>query len=829
MEDSLRQELYRTKNVTHQRPSTAPSFCHSTNEKHEKLRNRVESQLRARINEGKRRVTSRDSHPASLSLKPSEHEVSVNSGPSLRQTRLREMLDAYSFSSNNQRSRSESNRASPPVLRRRLERPGRPFIDPQIQRKEDPESSESPVNFRRIHRRLMPPRPSSVSMIQRQQDTSSLNSTFNIKSQTLRSRLADLSQTMRIVEDKSSSVSPPPVSRRRKPVDTMRLIEDIRRRVQEISRGSSMFVDESSMPSMVIPQESPETPVQHSRDTFLPLNHMSRSIRDLHPSSPRAVSPANCWIRDNHSSLLLSSPSPSVSSLGIPEEESTALARRKQQARADLEQKQRELADSLRHSDNAVISLESLNVVGSSVRCLSDLIRAKELEIEAKKSEYLSRKTQQQLEYLKHLEQEAERIDRETLSMATSVIEEVSVPPLPPSLPIRSSPSPNLSSGKRTPEIFSISSPVRHAQDLSPVSPEITVPDEVYAKLGIDEMVLESTPEHDEVMVELMMSPLDKSSTPITPELEDISDNAKEVSLMEPEVVDQPSTHAEPVFTLSPEEDRCDKMEDVSVAEVTTTASGTSETDELVDLVVTSLIESIISDHFIELDRTSHHTNRSVIPRINTRIDSFDLVDSSGVLDKQPEYIDANLVAKTVIEAVCMKIWVSVDEELSDAHLDHMKRMIDYEEILLPLIPCSSVAACIADAFRVLIDSLPPAIAAEREWQIKFPGAHSPMAGYLPQRHSLTSLTKSLIELVNSYNRSISNSDQDIAQVEAFLCHEYLKKSKCDEILFQCNDSDMWTRFDSNTCSRAEAEIFEDVSLFVFEAIISSIAADFQT
>ena len=828
MEDNVRRDIYGKRHVTFQRPFTAPSFGHSTQEKHEKLRNRVESELRARINEGKRRTHSRETQSSYIPGNSMESEENIIKGTSSRQARLRQMLDAYSFSSNNQRKKSDTNRGSPPIPRRRLERPGRPIVDPGILRHEEPESSESPVNFRRIHRRLMPPRPSSVSMIQRHQDTSSLNSTFNVKSQSLRSRLADLSQTMRITEDKSSSVSPPPVSRRRKPVDTMRLIEDIRRRAQEISRGSSMFVDESNMPSMVIPQDSPETPVQHSRDTFLPLNHLSRSIRDLHPSSPRAVSPANCWVRDNNTSLLLSSPSPSVSSLGIPEEESAALIRRREQARAQLELKQRELADSLRHSDDAVISLESLNVVGSSVRCLSDLIRAKELEIEAKKSDYISRKTQQQLEYLKHLEQEGERIDRETLSM-TRTTEEVSVPPLP----TRSSPT--LSSGKRTPEIFSISSPVRRVRDLSPVSPEITVPDEVFAKLE-DMIVLESTPEHDEadVMMDLMMSPLDKSSSPVTPELEDISDQTKEVSLImeEHHPVCPPIilVETEGVFTLSPEEERCDQK-DVSLNEVTTAGSGSSsETDELADLVIASLIESIISDHFVELDQTPRHTDSpGQSPRINTRIDSFDVVDSSQILEKPAAFIDANFVVKSVIEAVCLKIWVSVDEPLSEAHLDHMKQKIDYEEILSSVIPSASVAVCIADAFRVLIDAFPPALAAEREWQLKFPGSHSPIAGFLPSKHSLSSLTKSLVELINAYNKSLSSTEQDIAQVEAFLCQEYLKKSKCDEILFQCNDSDMWTRFDSNTCSRAEAEIFEDVSLFVFEAIISSIAADFQT
>lgn len=245
MEDSVRRDIYGKRPHVTQRPSTAPSFGHSTREKHEKLRSRVESELRARIIEGKKRTHSRESQPGSFHINASQPQTIPHSGTISRQARLRQMLDAYSFSSNNQRKKSESDRASPPMPRRRLERPGRPFIEPGLLREEEPESSESPVNFRRIHRRLMPPRPSSVSMIQRHQDTSSLNSTFNVKSQSLRSRLADLSQTMRITEDKSRSVSPPPVSRRRKPVDTMRLIEDIRRRAQEISRGSSMFVDES--------------------------------------------------------------------------------------------------------------------------------------------------------------------------------------------------------------------------------------------------------------------------------------------------------------------------------------------------------------------------------------------------------------------------------------------------------------------------------------------------------------------------------------------------------------------------------------------------------
>ena len=847
MDDKLRSGIYGTSTVSVRRPQTAPAYGKGSRDKHEQLRNRVESQLRARINETKKRT----SQPSSSSLSQSQRSYSIqmdsSKGSTTRQNRLREMLEAYSFSSNN-RSKSANSRSPPPVLRRRLARPGRPIVTVDASREIEPESSESPVNFRRIHRRLMPPRPSSVSMIQRHQDTSSLNSTFNVKSQSLRSRLADLSQTMRIIEDKSSSVSPPPIARQRKPADTMRLIEDIRRRAAEISRGSSMFVDESNMPSMVIPREAPDTPVQHSRDTFIPpLNHLSRSIRDIHPSSPRAISPANWVVRDHHSSLLMSSPSPSVSSLGLVEEESAAINRRKEQVRAELEQKQRDLADSLRHSDHAVISLESLNVVGSSVRSLSELIRAKEAEIEAKKSAYISRKSefeikQKQLDYLKQLEQEEAKIEMDTLALSDClpIPEEVSVPPLPsppPSLPhqVTQSPPP-VSSGKRTPEIYSISSPIRQVRDVSDLSPvseatlsvPIPIPDYMYEKLGIEEMILEHPPEEDDLLTaDLLMSPLDNNShSPgATPELEDISNTAKDVSLPTEVLV---TGEAEGVFTLSVEEDWCDHMEFYQ-DEVTTTVP--SEVDEIADLVVSSLIDSILSEQFIDLDNSKKPEHLSLTkpssPRINTRIDSFDIVESSQI-EPSSHSLNASLIVQHILESVTSKIWVKTDEELSDIHLNHIRSMVDFEDVLSAIVPSSSVAVCLADAFLVLVDSFPPAIAAEREWQVKFPGSHSPVAGFLPGRHTLDSLTSAFVQLIESYNKSLS-SDHDISQIETFLCHEYLKKSKCDEILFQCNDSDMWTRFDSNTCSRAEAEIVEEVSLFVLEAIVTSVASDFQT
>jgi hypothetical protein len=853
MDDRVRRTLISTDNRQLKRPVSAPGSGYQHHAKNEQLRNRVESQLRARINETKMRSASRNPPTSfvndSLSHNSSLHVTSNES----RHTRLRKMLEAYSFSSNAQRNKSTRSQSPPPVLRRRLDRPGRPIVKPVNQQDRDSESSESPVNFRRIHRRLMPPRPNSVSMIQRHNDTSSLNSTFNIKSQTLRSRLADLSQTMRVTEEKSSSSSPPPVSRRRNPLQTMKLIEDIRRRAQEISRGSSMWVDESNMPSIVIPREAPETPVQHSRETFVNLNHMSRSIRELHPSSPRAVSPAN-WMRDHHSSLLVSSPSPSVSSVGLLEDESAILARRKEQARLELEKKQRELVTdpSLHHhnSDHAIISLESLNVVSSSVRSLSELIRAKEAEIEAKKSVYISRKAeadsvhQKQIEYLKHLEQEEARIERETMAISFqpplpfAPPEEVSVPPLPSPQGMvvvirQASPSPSPSVSK-TPEIFNISSPVRLPKDIScDVSP---VNDEIdYEKLlGMDSVVFEHHDTHEVYAEDLMMSPLDDVGSH---EFEDLSVDTRDISMP-----DQPTTaattqhlfsgEAEGVFTLSVEEERCSTKMDTS-----TTAA--SDMDELADLVISSVIESLVAEHFVGLECSGPSTtstpkgfqrNEMIIssPPV-PRIDSFDVLhNSSNDSSSEPvDYIDSQQIVKAIVDAVTNQIWVRSDELLTDAHLNHIKTAIDYGEIFDQFVPCSSVAACIADAFLVLVDSIPPAMAAEREWQMKFPGSHSPLAGFLPARHSLASLTKGLSELISAYNRSVSSQDT-IAQVESLLCHEYLKKSKCDEILFQCNDSDMWTRFDSNTCSRAEAEILDEVSLFVFEAIVTSVASDFQ-
>jgi hypothetical protein len=121
---------------------------------------------------------------------------------------------------------------------------------------------------------------------------------------------------------------------------------------------------------------------------------------------------------------------------------------------------------------------------------------------------------------------------------------------------------------------------------------------------------------------------------------------------------------------------------------------------------------------------------------------------------------------------------------------------------------------------------------AERDWQIKFPGSKNPMAPFLSQRHCLGSLMKELRKLIESYNRgydSVSGGQQS-QKIEDLLCKEYVKKMKCDEIFFQCNNSELWTQFEGMSgYTRAESQIIDEVSSFVLQAVFTSIASDFNT
>jgi len=280
-------------------------------------------------------------------------------------------------------------------------------------------------------------------------------------------------------------------------------------------------------------------------------------------------------------------------------------------------------------------------------------------------------------------------------------------------------------------------------------------------------------------------------------------------------------------FTLSTEEDR--KGMDICEEETATTVPP-SEIDELTDSILTSLMDSILTEHLVSRQPRE-------APRIPTRIDSFDLPLEESGTETRVHTLDPDMVIKHLVNSITEHVWVSLSDELTELAMKQLK-ILNYESILhnIPGIP-PPVSACIADAFLVLIDSLPPALAAERDWQIRFPSGGSssknPMVPFLPSRHSLGSLMKELRGLIVDYNKSMDCvGEAATAHVETVLSREYLKKFRADEVLFQCNDSGLWMRFEGGpnavTCTRAEAEIVDEVTVFVYEAILMSIANDFH-
>jgi hypothetical protein len=409
-----------------------------------------------------------------------------------------------------------------------------------------------------------------------------------------------------------------------------------------------------------------------------------------------------------------------------------------------------------------------------------------------------------------------------------------------------------------------------------PVCDEISdLPDEILQTLGVGRLLIEPVMDSSEEMISLADSPqpgevvpressrpIDENDLDISPmgstspclasklSISGLESSAEDVAIARVSIPDEEVSIGSPIhsietgrgqmpagcivklqsvptdyeFTLSTAEDR-PVISNMVVEEVKTAASSveiedastTSDIgDEIVDRILSTLMDSVLAESLAQ----STHPAR----RIPSRIDSFDIAGTCAESSGMGGAIDTDLVIKILMNFITEHIWLGTDDEISDSVISRLKNL-EFENTLLSipgLVP--SIAACIADSFIVLLDSLPPAMVADREWQIRFPNSRNPLTSFLPQRHTLGTVMKGLRGLIDGYNMA------DGSSVEEVLCQEYVKKMKCDEILFQCNDSGLWTQFGSESMvSRAESEIVDEVSMFVLEAVLTSVANDFET
>ena len=188
-------------------------------------------------------------------------------------------------------------------------------------------------------------------------------------------------------------------------------------------------VEFADLPSILAAPAQPDSPVLK---TAPPATHRSRSLRDLASGV--------------HDQSILSSPSSSPAD---------SVRRRKEEARVELDRKQKEILelcalDSPRgvlagktRDEAQVLVLQSMEIGRSSVSSLTEVIKAKESELEARKFEYSDRRRGliekrkelleqemklKQLEYLKRLEEEEQMLAQKTestLKLSESINEKI--------------------------------------------------------------------------------------------------------------------------------------------------------------------------------------------------------------------------------------------------------------------------------------------------------------------------------------------------------------------------------------------------------------------
>ena len=127
----------------------------------------------------------------------------------------------------------------------------------------------------------------------------------------------------------------------------------------------------------------------------------------------------------------------------------------------------------------------------------------------------------------------------------------------------------------------------------------------------------------------------------------------------------------------------------------------------------------------------------------------------------------------------------------------------------------TQMGMCLSDTFISLLDSLPPAAAADRAWSSRCRGARNPLSSFLPQRHTLDSLGSELKRLIQEHNRPFPDPEERIETI----CQDFIKKFCLDEVLFDYLPPEQQDDI--------EEEIIDEVKCFIEDALIASVLSDF--
>ena len=726
-------------------------------------------------------------------------------------------------SESRRRSRSSESRTPPPVLRRRLDRPGRAV---------GTKPSEVPAcDTRKIASRVLPQRRPHVSFAPRSTMTTTLDmsSTSGVaKAKSLRSRIEDIS-----MRNESSMISTVNMTGDYSRLGLERALGVLKHNSSTLSRPIESRLGAPILPRTV--RDSDDRP--DSPDTF---NFMSRSIRD-------------------------GAKSPSSS------------ASRRELIRLELERKQKELVElysieSPRHlvadksmDDCQVLSLDSMEITRSSVSCLAQLIRAKEEGLNKQKSEYKDEKKAlidrrrelveqemklKQIEYLKQLEEE-ERLIREKTESTQKVSESLSEKIRNQSMLIERLVSVSTPSPKAAPvmdELVDGSPDVTTArymmESLSPrlsetvmMEPLVLMEDSLDIRevsRSVERAADSDATEPDEGRIEPEVPKLNKLEemvideqspvvAPVIPKLnfrlkndEEKEEEPVRVTPSFPvipklcfgkvdEVDDLPSQPVEEPLSQTPIA-REFVIPTLNLAKISSPPASPREPveDQVANVVVNELIESVVIQRF---PVPACPPPKRPLP---FRVDAFDLPIPGTVSDVN---LPIGEITKTIIEASLAALGITeASAPLSDDELEVIGGM-NWIEILQSLVP-ESMLMCLVDVFVGLLDSLPPAATAERKF--KRSGVRNPMASFLPSRHSIARICDSLRELMDEHCKPTKEEEKFVDE----LCDQFVHTFNADDVLFSKTRDIEDEEF--------EAQIFDEVSRFIMDAVVTSVGNDFE-
>jgi hypothetical protein len=779
--------------------------------KAEGLRSRVAALLKDRTLDRSQEIpkASATTFSTQSSVKPARYRLTNGKGASTGYLGSRvPKADRRQTATGRRRSTSVGERTPPPVLRKRLDRPGRPLI-PSLLQKENMDSSNTGM---RIAQRMLPSRP-QTAYARRPSMNSTLNSTsFSVTSRakTLRNRIEDI--TMRNDSAMTGgSILPHLDENSRLGLDSA--LDALRR-----TPSSRMIRPvEGRLGSPIIPRCG--SPFEHEGE----LNHMSRSLREL-------------------------AGTPSPSSRSFDEQ----ISRRKEEARLELQQKQRQLLNTLHVGkeldEGQVLCLDSMEIMRSSVSTLAELIRIKEAEVARTKSLYeeerqvvIEQERQakeqerklQQIAHLKRLEEEeaevlrqieAAQMDAKALSEKIKnqsiVIEKLTAQKSKTPSPV--TPSRTVESAV---QVFSIGTPLpgNQSEDLadSPWCVRETSGSEAFNLENSPSEMLEAIMETEKPLVIDVPCALLEGGTPT-----DLSSSEDSLSDAPVKPIDTSMTEKDCVRSPQLEDQKTEHSSNEDEKQSPSPASEGKQTvapnfDAITDSLLDSLLTEIIGEMNVSVNRSvstvATPTEREW--KIPTRVDSFDLPEKQPqpIVEEDPTKMNSERVMGLVKTALRDHMpHLGLTDEISDEDGNRI-REIDFSSYLRSELD-EDMSLCVGDAFIELLDDPPPNVAADSSWGFRRNPARNPLAAFLPQRHSLASLFKELEKLIADHNKDY---DDPMERIQA-VYRENMKKF-CIKF-----NREMFSEANAEEDEAIKNEIIDEVTSYIEEALFNSVFADFE-